>query len=271
MTRAFLIFSCLFSLNFLTAQTDTLPGAVKGAQLNFAVTDAALLDDYLPRLEFLDRSARDQLIEQNLKAYMMPPRRAIDPAEAVFYALASCLEFYVNVDDNYKVNLSPDYIRLATGGLTWEEILQSLRADGTVSAAIMPFGSRSIPAGVGATQRYRVERYFQLFLQQDRPRHKILHIRKALARGNPVLVFLNVDEGFGQLTEQRFYTGGPMRGEKSRQPFVVIGFDEELDAVELLGYYGRTWGDNGYMWVDYDDFARLAERGYVLQMDQNLP
>ena len=270
MTRAFLLVFCS-TFTLLSAQTDTLPGTVKGAALGFEVTDAALMDDYLPRLEFLDRSARAQLIEQNLKAYMMPPRRAIDPAEAVFYALASCLEFYVNVDDNYKVNLSPDYIRLAKGGDDWGAILQTLRVDGTVSAAIMPFGSRSIPAGVGATQRYRVERYFQLFLENDRPRHKVLHVRKALARGNPVLVFLNVDAAFGQLTEQRFYTGAPLRGETQRQPFVIVGFDEELDAVELLGYYGRTWGDSGYLWVDYDDFAKLAERAYVLQMGEDVP
>ena len=266
--RSLLFFVFFSTTTLLFAQPDTTSyGNEKGpAGLSFAVSDAELFDQYLPRLEFLDRSSRDLIMEQNLKAYMMPPRSAVEARESVFYALASCMEFYVNVDDNYKVNLSPDFIRLGTSSSEFDEILSSLHANGTISAAIMPFGSRSIPAGVGATQRYRIGRYFELFGAADRNRQKILHLRKALLRGNPVLVFMNVNEEFSQISEQRFYTGGTLR-ETKRQPFVVVGFDEDINSVEVLGYYGRTWGDNGYLWIDYDDFAKMADAAFVLQME----
>lgn len=264
-----LIFTCLFAAGplFLSAQPDTLSQYdIKGSSL-FLIEEADLIDAYLPRVADLDRSSREELMEQNVKTYMMPPRRYIRAEDALYYALASCLEFYVNYDQNYKVNLSPDFIRLSADGTDLPSLFETLRESGTISAAIMDFGSQRIPAGVGATKRYRVNRYFSLFQSHDRPRQKMMQIRKALQRGNPVLVMLAVDDSFGELTDQRYYTGGKQHAPQAR-PFCVVGFDEDINSVEVRGYYGRNWGSNGYLWIDYEDFAEMASAAYVLDMGQ---
>ena len=251
----------------LSAQPDTLSNYHEKGSALFLIDQEEMIDALLPRLADLDRSSREELMEQNVKTYMMPPRRYIRSEDALYYALASCLEFYVNYDQNYKVNLSPDFIRLSAGKSDLPSLFQTLRESGTISAAIMDFGSQRIPTGVGATRRYRIHRYFSLFSAQDRPRQKMMQIRKALQRGNPVLVMLEVDDSFSELTDQRYYTGGKQKQPRAR-PFCVVGFDEDIHSVEVRGFYGRTWGSNGHLWIDYDDFADMATSAYVLDMGE---
>ena len=67
----------------------------------------------MPTIEGVGGSARELLQQQSVKAYMMPVRKVGARGTELSYMLASCLEYYVNLDKNYKLNLSPDYITLS--------------------------------------------------------------------------------------------------------------------------------------------------------------
>ena len=55
-------------------------------------------------------SARDLITEQSVKAWLMPPRNQGLNGNSISYALTAAFEFYINLESNYKTNLSPDYI-----------------------------------------------------------------------------------------------------------------------------------------------------------------
>jgi C1A family cysteine protease len=232
----------------------------------FGIEYEPSLDKYLKVIEGIGTSAKDALAEQSLKSYMMPPRRSVNGATSATYALASCLEFYINLNNNYKDNLSPDFIKLSLPNTaTVEDNLTFLAATGTVSAAILPFESPNLTPSVYSSVKYKIQNYLKLFQSSTRVQQKIYDIKKALMRGNPVVVELQVTSEFKNLKQTRVYD--PKLGDKTAagtQHLVVVGYDEERRAFELQNSWGREWGNSGYIWVAYDDLGAMATNGFVL-------
>jgi C1A family cysteine protease len=229
----------------------------------FRVDDARQFDQYMKVVEGIG-SSRDMIAEQSLKAYMMPPRKAGGSGNSATYALASALEFYVNLNNNYKDNLSPDYIRLSQPTATVEQNLEFLGATGTVSAAIFPFDSPNLTPSVYSAMKYRIKQYLQLFSSATKPQQKMFDIRKAITRGNPVVVEMQITQEFKTLKQSRFWQPTSDKTPIGTHFVVVVGYDEDKRAVEILNSWGREWGNNGYVWVSYDDFGAFASNGFVL-------
>lgn len=251
------------SLAFSQKPDATITYATKAP---FGISDVNMVDKYLKVIEGIGTSAKDALNEQSLKSYMMPPRRSGSNAPSVTYALASCLEFYVNLNNNYKDNLSPDFIKLSLPNTaTVEDNLTFLASTGTVSAAILPFESPNLTPSVYSGVKYRIQNYLKLFQPTTRPQQKTYDIKKALMRGNPVVVEIQVTAEFKNLKQARYYD--PKLGDKTAagtQHLVVVGYDEERRAFELQNSWGREWGNGGYIWMSYDDLGTLATNGFVL-------
>ncbi|MEN0005379.1 MAG: C1 family peptidase [Bacteroidota bacterium] len=240
-----------------------------GAQvkdLALGITKEEWIDAYMPIVDGVGSNARDMLEAQSVKAYMMPVRKASSSQNELSYMAASLLEYYVNIDRNYKVNLSPDYIALNLNnrGTAWTaaDAFNFLAKEGTVSAAILPFGSSQLNAGVYATNKYRIDNYLHLFRPSSRNRQKVFEIRKALMRGNPVLVEVKGSEAMKSIQNQRQWQ--PINNGAKVYTFIVVGYDEKQKAFELMSCWGSKWGDKGYIWVDYDLFSKRAQNAYVL-------
>jgi hypothetical protein len=242
--------------------------ATLASKAPFGITDANMVDKYLKIIDGVGTSAKDALAEQSLKSYMMPPRRSGSSAPSATYALASCLEFYVNLNNNYKDNLSPDFIKLSLPNTAnVEDNLTFLASTGTVSAAILPFESPNLTPSVYSGVKYRIQNYLKLFQPTTRPQQKTYDIKKALMRGNPVVVEIQVTAEFKNLKQTRFYD--PKLGDKTAagtQHLVVVGYDEERRAFELQNSWGREWGNGGYIWITYEDLGALAMNGFVLML-----
>lgn len=268
MNRPLLFLSCtLFSLLLLQpafAQPDLTP---KTAITNtIGVSDAALIEKLMVTVPGVGRNAREMLRQQSVKSYMMPVRQRGIRGTDLSYTLASCLEFYVNLDKNYKVNLSPDYISLSLKNLgkrvNVESAFRFLVNDGTVSAAILPYDAASLTTGVYATQKYKINNFLYLFRTVTTGRQKIHEVRKALMRGNPVLVELKADESIKELIGDRYWK--PSKSTKQLYPLIVVGYNESNKVFELRSCWGSKWGNNGHIWISYDDFGKYVGNGYVI-------
>lgn len=254
----------LFILSFssINAQVDSTLFAKK-AQGVIGISDAELIDYLMVTMPNGKKSGGKSLKNQSIKTYMMPPRKADESGNTKCYALTACAEYYINYEENYKVNLSPDYVALSMPEDNLTEALSFLVKNGTVSADIMPYGSKFIPPSVRSTQKYAVQNFLYLFRKEAKTRQKIFELRKALVRGNPVLVEMLVPSDFSDFkNEELLLTEKSMSGKTA--PFVVVGYNENEQTVELLGTYGSSWGDNGYMEISYDDFGEMATAGFVL-------
>jgi len=257
-----LVFSLISTSVF--SQIDTSKINSKGIQIG--ISNADLIDEFLPLIPGLGSNSREMLTEQSVKSYMMPPRRAADQVPSESYALAALLEFYVNFKSNYKVNLSPDYINMSLAAqekFDLKDAFEFLVTEGTVSAAIMPFDASSIPRSVYATEKYRIKNYLKVVRPEMRAQHRVFETKKALMRGNPMLALIHVPEDFEDLSDTRYWISGKAK-KQIIHPFIVVGYDQDLEAFEITSFWGNEWADNGYLWMEYDDFGKYVENGYVI-------
>ncbi len=265
MKHRWLFFLLVFFIPlFSMAQEEDIKAKSQTAE--FGVTDLDLIDAMMITVPGIGRDPRDIIERQSIKPYMMPVRRVGARSGELSYALASCLEYYVNLNKNYKDNLSPDFIALSLENAgqrtTVSEAFRFLAEQGTISASIMPYDASTIPNAVHATNKYRINNYLYIFRDVMKGRQKIFEARKALMRGNPVIVELQADASIRNLLHHTTFEPG--KESKQLFPLIVVGYDEGMEAFEVMSSWGSSWGNGGYMWIMYDDFEKYAINGYVM-------
>jgi hypothetical protein len=45
---------------------------------------------------------------------------------------------------------------------------------------------------------------------------------------------------------------------------VLVGYDDAKRAFRLINSWGRSWGADGYGWIDYDHFRRVTREAYIM-------
>lgn len=259
-------FSLLLTLIFTQtslAQQIRFKSAQRVTQIG--VADPEMFDDLMVLVPEIGSHSRNVLERQNLKPFMMPVRQVGFRGDDMCYTLTSCLEYYLNLKKNYKINLSPDYISLnlaATGRTpSAKDVLNFMVKDGTVNAAILPYDAGEITNAVFATQKYKINNYLYLFNGSARSVQKIFETKKALIRGNPVIVEFKADD---RVTSFREHEWGQAKSGDYRYSFIVVGFDEAAKTFELRSNFGSDWANNGYIHIAYDSFGQLATGAYVM-------
>lgn len=259
----------LFSLgcNPLSGQVQPIPKGNQAAA--FGISDAILADQLMLTVRGIGGTTLDNLKEQNLKPYMMPVRKCESSGMERTYLLASCLEYYNNLEKNYKSNLSPEFISLNLAqtrqSLSWEEIFVFLAKEGTINAAIIPYGATYLTSAVHATPHFRIANYLQLFREVTKPSQRVFEARKAIMRGNPVVIEFQADPSFAQALGLRSWL--PQGQETQAYTLLAVGYDEAKQAFEVMSAWGSDWGKGGYLWISYDLFGRQATNGFVLIPD----
>lgn len=264
-----LIIILLLSSTILSAQppSSLTPRDAQNVT-SLGVTNNAMFDDLMVTIAGVGSNSRLTQEQQSLKPYMMPVRRVGFRGADWSYMLASCLEYYVNLNQNYKDNLSPDYISLSLASQgqrpSIDQGLRFLAQNGTVSAAIVPYDAAQIPTTVYATAKYQINNFLHLYQPFASAREKIFEIRKALMRGNPVLIELQTSPDFASQGATRIWE--PARANSSDRTYtlLVIAFDENRQAFEVMSSWGSQWANNGYLWVSYNDLANRSSNGYVM-------
>ncbi len=261
-------FSWLLAVFFSVAviQAQTSPYSTPRAEaVLMGLEDMQLIDQMMVYIPGIGSPSREALMRQNIKGYMMPIREALKNNQEWAYALADCLEYYVNLNSNFKDNLSPDYISLSLAAAgNRPNIIDGFKfliQQGTVSAAIVNYGSEQIPRAVFNVPRYQIMNFAYLFHPTTRGRNRIFELRKALSRGNPVILELQTAADFSQWRQAAYDTDLPL---SERHYLTVVGYDEEAELFELRSAFGRHWGNSGYVFIGYDKLAALAENAYVI-------
>lgn len=258
----------------LIAQIDTLPiqtfkdGLLQVDLTNIAISEEEMIDALMPVIPGVGSSSRNLLEEKSVKAYMMPPREKSEKGHLYAYTLAAILEYYANFKNNFKDNLSPDYISLSTPVKNLEEGLKFLAVNGTVSAAIMPYDAVAISPAIYATQKYKIRQYLRIFTAENNSNRRVFETRKALMRGNPVLVKMNVDEAFLKNSGTKFWHK-IMKESTEEVTMIVVGYNHDLESFELMGNWGADWADNGYLFMDYEDYGKNGTDGFVIVPDRD--
>lgn len=263
-----LIFATYFSTSIF-AQTTIPKPKLKPRKVesrgSFGITDATQIEKFLVNIEGVGSSSRDFLNEQSVKSYMMPPRKMVLASESAVYAATACLEYYQNLNSNFKDNLSPDFIRLNVSENSIDSDLNFLASQGTVSASIFPFGSNNLLPSVQSAMKFKIKNYLNLFQSTTRAQQKVYELRKALLRGHPIIIELPVSESvFNNLNQVKTWKYEKTNEKLIPHYLVVVSYNDERSMFEVMNSAGKTWGSGGYLWMSYDDIANFSTHGYVI-------
>ena len=113
--------------------------------------------------------------------------------------------------------------------------------------------------------RYAIQDFITLFGVQETADVKVLRVKRVLARNKPVVVGMNVLRNFYDLKNAVYWhpdigNTTPAGG----HAMVVVGYDDRKEAFRLMNSWGKNWGDGGYIWVKYSDFANFCKYAYVM-------
>lgn len=140
-----------------------------------------------------------------------------------------------------------------------------MRNVGVAPLATVPYG-----CGVGidaddllAATEFPIVDYQILFFAdvEDNAPIKVLSVKKALSEGSPILIAFKVHKSFyssGPVWRQLDTDAGP-EGQHGMHAMVVVGYDDNKygGAVRVINSWGtERWGDRGFVWIPYEDFAR---------------
>ncbi len=118
--------------------------------------------------------------------------------------------------------------------------------------------------------KYKVKEYRRLF-DSDEP-DKLLRVKKSISEARPVVIgiqccavsFLNA-KGIDYWKLQPGDNPNPEGG----HALTVIGYDDNKEggAVELMNSWGTAWGDNGFIWMSYDEFEQYCFEAYEMEIE----
>lgn len=240
----------------------------------------------IPKRYFSVRGVRELPKSHSLKQYCPRPLNQLEyntsPGWATSYAAFTILTAFQNKwtgDMITKKAFSPIYpyfqakhdISLGcTEDVSLFEVLQVLKDQGTPLYTQLP--SRCIDKVQTATKTdawfHKISEFSRLFDVSDGQQSKITAIKTTLSENVPVIAAMHLPRSFGYAKE--FWQP---REEFSRelpgQALCVVGYDDEKygGAFEVMNSWGSEWGNDGFMWIRYDDFiefTRYAMDLYVI-------
>jgi hypothetical protein len=114
---------------------------------------------------------------------------------------------------------------------------------------------------------FKIKGYHRIFKTNDANNLKIKVVKKSLAEGKPVVIGMNIPDSFEQPKDKKLWQ--PTENYKkdySGHAMTVISYDDNRygGAVELQNSWGTDWGDGGYIWVKYQDFANFTKYAFEL-------
>jgi len=120
-----------------------------------------------------------------------------------------------------------------------------------------------------ALQRYAISDYVRLFSNRrgapGTVSERIPPVKKSLAEGKPVIIGMNTPPSF--FTAKNIWQ--PIENpnnEYGGHAMCVVGYDDDKDggAFEIQNSWGTNWGNGGYIWIRYEDFANWVDQAYEI-------
>jgi len=244
----------------------------------------------------LGSKAEEEKIEHtyslSLREYCPTPRNQGQDANcvgwSVGYAAQTIRMAYVNKLNDQRIidslSFSPHFIynnvklKDCAMGAEIPEAFQFLIRTGNVSLRQFTEGSEDCFAVPNEKDfedagKNRINDFTKLFTPEDSKQIKIKEVKKALINGYPVVIAMNILKSFTQMKpgEQQWYSKVGSQVPVGGHALVVIGFDELKNAFEVMNSWGTEWADNGYAYINYNDFDTYARYGFTFRDQEKEP
>lgn len=130
---------------------------------------------------------------------------------------------------------------------------QSMPYSSTNGCALMPTSTQLTEAA-----NYKIISYSAIYASD------ITAIKTMVASRHPVVTPVSIDANF--------YNAGPgyiwktYSGFYNNHVVTICGYDDAKHAFKAVNSWGTTWGDAGYIWIDYDFLSSVCYQAYVMSL-----
>ncbi len=94
-------------------------------------------------------------------------------------------------------------------------------------------------------------------------------LKIALSNDMPVVVGMLVPESFSNVMGAYSWSSEETDNYENAygHAMVVVGYDDSVNggSVEILNSWGESWGKNGYIWIQYEDFLKYTLGAYAIE------
>ena len=212
----------------------------------------------------------------DLSPYLPPPgdqgAQASCTAWAVGYGLRSYMAKVAQRWDlasgsgvRYDRVFSPAFIynntRTADGGATLGAVLAFMRDRGVSTWADFPYGPSSADKKPDDRLLRDAARWRIASFETLDPR--VLNIKQQLANGRPVVIGAEISSDFknGKLGSDFVWRKSGLAVEA--HAILLVGYDDQKFAFQLMNSWGQDWGDAGFAWLAYDLVPSVVVEAYV--------
>ncbi len=113
----------------------------------------------------------------------------------------------------------------------------------------------------------KIADYFRLFDVDAEPDLKIEKVKRSLSKESPVIIGMYAPKSF-EIVKDDFWVPREILDPESQpgQALVVVGYDDEKygGAFEVMNSWGTSWGNEGFLWIRYQDFGEFVKYGFEI-------
>jgi len=124
----------------------------------------------------------------------------------------------------------------------------------------------SIPGDMDTKAKQNtIKDFAKIFDLTDYNNFKIQAMKKSLAENKPVVIGMKIPNSFYNATGVWIPTEDP-NGDFGGHAMCVIGYDDNMQGgvFEIQNSWGDGWGNSGYIWMKYQDFANFTKYAFEL-------
>ena len=169
---------------------------------------------------------------------------------------------YKNIS-NDPSGQSGTYIPDALGLMKTQGIVKRLPVEKTTDF-------RNIPLSLfNAARRFPISDYVRLYSNRfgipGSIDDRVPPVKKSLSEGKPVIIGMNTPASFNNARDIWRPTENP-NGNYGGHAMCVVGYDDNKygGAFEIQNSWGTEWGNGGYIWISYADFAAFNGEAYEI-------
>lgn len=113
----------------------------------------------------------------------------------------------------------------------------------------------------------RIWEYFTLFYVNATPEQKIVATINSLNANRPVVIGMRLTPSFDQIGSTGLWKPLPTEPDTLGHAMCVVGYDNINRQFEILNSWGSSFGDNGFVYVSYDDYGEYCKYGYQMLLE----
>ena len=235
----------------------------------------------VPKRYFAVRGSRSMPMAHSLKQYCPKPLNQLDLKTSSGWAAAYAALTIVMAEQNdwsktevmqnvyapaYPVFKAKQKAGLENpADLSLNQVIDALKEYGTPKYRELP--SRSLtsvsPEIEQKARENRISEYARLYEKLDTRLTKITAIKSTLNENLPVIIAMHTPKSFSY-AEQFWQPREEFNKDIPGHALTIIGYDDSRygGAFEVMNSWGSEWGNDGFMWIKYDDLIEFSEDAY---------